>query len=55
MKTAVFEMMASKLGSTEAKQDDSLTKLKRLINLKESGAISEEEYNKKKEEILDRI
>ncbi len=52
MKTAVFEMVASKLGSTEAKQDDGLTKLERLMKLKESGAISEEDYNKKKEEIL---
>lgn len=51
-KAAAFEMVASKLGSTETKQDDSLTKLERLVKLKENGAISEEEYNKKKEEIL---
>ena len=51
-KAAAFEMVASKLGSTETKQDDSLTKLERLVKLKENGAISEEEYNKKKEEIF---
>lgn len=51
-KAAAFEMVASKLGSTEVQQDDSLTKLERLLKLKENGAITEEEYNKKKEEIL---
>lgn len=34
------------------RQDDALAKLERLTRLKERGAISEEEYNKKKEEIL---
>lgn len=51
-KAAAFEMVAAKLGSTEIKQDDNLTKLEKLAKLKEIGAISEEEYNKKKEEIL---
>ncbi len=54
-KAAAFEMVASKLGGTEAEQNDALTKLERLQKLKESGAITEEEYNEKKTEMLKNI
>lgn len=36
-------------------EDEAVLRLEALLRLKECGAITEEEYNKKKEEILDRI
>ena len=36
-------------------EDEAVLRLEALLRLKECGAITEEEYNNKKEEILDRI
>jgi uncharacterized RDD family membrane protein YckC len=51
----VIGIKESPAGSKDSNSNDSLSKIESLNELKKSGAISEEEYNSKKEELLKNI